>query len=86
MNNMLIEITSFNEIKALHPNQWVLLADPEIEDAEVLGGNVLFHSTDKRAVLDFAQRVIGQHGMVKIVFTGEMPKVSRLGIFKVTEN
>jgi len=83
---MQLEMLSLQEIHALHPNEWVLLGDPDIQDAEVLGGAVLFHSIDKRAVLDFAQQVIGHYEMVKIVFAGEMPKVSRLGIFKVTEN
>ncbi len=83
---MQLEMLTLHEIYALHPNEWVLLGDPDIQDAEVLSGAVLFHSPDKRAVLDFAQRVIGQYGMVKIVFAGEMQKVSRLGIFKVTEN
>jgi hypothetical protein len=83
---MQLEITKFSEIKSRHPDEWVLLGDPKIADAEILSGAVLFHSRDKQAVMDFAKKVIDQYKMVKIVFTGEMPKVSRLGIFKVTEN
>jgi hypothetical protein len=79
---MQLEITNFSEIKSRHPDEWVLLGDPKIADAEILGGAVLFHSRDKQAVMEFAKKVIDQYKMVKIVFTGEMPKIARLGIFR----
>ena len=53
---MTIETLPFETIKQLYPNEWVLLGDPELDNADTLGsivsklmsGVVLFHSQDKR--------------------------------------
>ena len=39
------------EIKALFPNEWVLIGNPIFDDSklEVLSGIPLFHSEDKKA-------------------------------------
>ena len=41
---------TFNEIKKLYPDEWVLLGDPEMKNTSVLGGVVLYHSKDKKEV------------------------------------
>ena len=76
---------SFSAIKSLYPNEWVLVGNPLLHQAGITEGFVVFHHTSKKAVCEFAQTIITQFEMVKIVFTGETTKVSRLGIFKVTE-
>jgi hypothetical protein len=76
---------SFAAIKTMYPNEWVLVGNPLLHQASVAEGLVVFHHESKRAVCEFARSIITQFEMVKIVFTGDMPKVSRLGIFKVTE-
>ncbi len=75
-----------NVIESLYPDEWVLLGNPEIEDAQILNGFVVHHNKDKKNVIEFAKTVIDEFETVKIVFAGEIPKISRLGIFKVVEN
>ena len=76
---------SFATIKNLYPNEWVLVGNPMLHQAGIAEGLVVFHHASKKVVCEFAQTIITQFEMVKIVFTGETSKVSRLGIFKVTE-
>jgi hypothetical protein len=77
--------TLFKSIQQEYPNEWVLIADPVLQNATVTEGVLVFHHQSKKAVLDFTANVIQQFNMVKIVFTGELPKISRLGLFKVIE-
>ncbi len=79
------KIKSLQSIKKKHPNRWVLLGNPDIQDDQVRGGMVLFYDEDKRAVLEFAKREIENYPMVKVIFTGEASKAVRLNIFKVSE-
>lgn len=79
-------ILQLNEIESLYPDEWVLIGNPEIEDTQVLTGFVIHHNKDKKNVIEYAQSAIDNFDMVKIVFTGERPKISRLGIFKVIDN
>ena len=76
---------SFSTIKSLYPNEWVLVGNPLLHQASIAEGLVVFHHSSKKVVCEFAQTAITQFDMVKIIFTGEVSKVSRLGIFKVTE-
>lgn len=80
------KILKYAEIKSLYPNEWVLLDKPFFKGARVLKGRVIYHHKDKRNVCEFTQTAIDNYEMVKIVFTGEISKISRLGIFKVVES
>lgn len=77
---------NYSNIQSLYPNEWVLIGNPVIDNANVLEGQVIHHNKDKRDVCDYAKSVIDQFDMIKIIYTGQMPKVSRLGIFKVIES
>ncbi|MEO8150977.1 MAG: hypothetical protein ABI723_25310 [Bacteroidia bacterium] len=79
------KVLKSNAIKNLYPDEWILLGNPEIKDAEILSGTVLFHSKEKKPVVEFAKNVIDHYEQVKIFFTGRMSKISRLGIFNVIE-
>lgn len=76
---------SYSTIKSLYPNEWVLVGNPILHRASIAEGLVVFHHINKKVVCEFAQTAITQFDMIKIIFTGEASKVSRLGIFKVTE-
>ena len=80
------KILSLDAIRIQFPDEWVLLGNPDIKDYEVLAGTVVHHHKDKRKILELAQVVIDKFEMIKIIFTGNVPKISRLGIFKVTED
>ena len=41
MNNAYI---SFDELKKIYPDEWILLGNPEMKNTSVLGGIVLYHS------------------------------------------
>lgn len=42
------EVLTIDEINRLHPDEWVLIGDPETTDSlEVLSGTVLWHSKDR---------------------------------------
>lgn len=41
---------SFDKVKKMYPDEWVLLGDPQITDTKVLGGVVVYHSKDKKEV------------------------------------
>jgi hypothetical protein len=47
------EILSFEEIQRRYPDQWVLIADVEVdEEMQVIRGEVLAHSGDRDEVYD----------------------------------
>jgi hypothetical protein len=47
------EILSFEEIQRRYPDQWVLIADVEVdEEMQVIRGEVLAHSSDRDEVYD----------------------------------
>jgi hypothetical protein len=49
---MMQRIIGINEIKTAHPDEWILLGNPEIdeENQRILSGILLYHSPDKREV------------------------------------
>ena len=87
MENIAIkkEVLSFNEIKQLYPNEWVLIGNPDLDDTPVLkavvqkvrGGTVLFHSKTKMDVaLHSKEAKLGYDHFV-CVYTGEIPRNRR---------
>ncbi len=45
------EVLTLAEIYAEYPSEWILIADPELDDhLEVIRGQVVFHSKDRDAV------------------------------------
>ena len=61
------------EIKARYPDEWVLIGDPvKDEDAEVVGGIVLFHSRDRDETSNRALELRPKHSA--IYYTGATPE------------
>ncbi len=49
------DILTMPEIEARYPDQWILIGDPETDEAlHVLRGTVLWHSPDRDEVYDKA--------------------------------
>ena len=77
-----MEILSFEAIKALYPNEWVLIGDPVLDDETTLGsiadkllrGVVLLHGKDKRVLAAQTNSARTGFDSVACVFTGEFPK------------
>jgi hypothetical protein len=74
-----------DSIKAKYPDQWILLGNPDFYHDTIMGGTLLFNDFDKKKVLEFAKKEIGNYDMIKIIFTGEASKSVRLNIFKIAE-
>ena len=76
------KILSFDVIRLLYPNQWVLIGSPELDDPNTLGsivsklvsGVVLLASKDKREIAQNAKFVRQDHKSVTCVYTGEIPQ------------
>ena len=77
-----MEILTINEIKAQYPDEWVLVANPELDDEESLGsivdklvqGIVLLHSKDKRELAYKAREVRKGYESIACIYTGVFPK------------
>jgi hypothetical protein len=73
---------TFEEIKKLYPNEWVLLGNPKTDGMDVLGGVVLYHSKDKKEVCYLGRDAIKRFKMSTLVFAGELKAMRKLGILK----
>ena len=62
----------FNDIKALYPNEWVLLGNPDLNNTDVLGGIVLYHSKDKKEVCYIGRDLANNYSSVTIAFAGDI--------------
>ncbi len=72
----------FSKIKDLFPDEWVLLADPEMAGLEILAGIVLFHHKDKKELTIQGRSLVLGFSNYRVVFTGQLPEVHRLGIMR----
>ena len=79
---------SFEEMKNLYPDEWVVVADPvEVEkQLEIISGVPLVHGIDKKIVCWEGKKVIEQlqPNSYTVVFTGQCssPKRFMTGIFE----
>jgi hypothetical protein len=77
-----MEILTINEIKAQYPDKWVLIGNPVLTDANILGsivskllsGTVLLSSKDKREIGYKAKDVKEGYDSITCIYTGEIPK------------
>ncbi len=75
-------ILAFSEIKQIYPDQWVLIANPELSNPEILGsvvskllaGIVLLASKDKREIGYKGRDLRKNYKDVTCVYTGEIPQ------------
>jgi len=66
------EVLSFAEIKKRFDSEWVLVGDPETDDAlKIKRGIVLWHSKDRDEVYRKAREIRPSHSA--ILYTGKLP-------------
>jgi hypothetical protein len=70
------------DIKKMHPNEWILLGDPEMKNTTVLGGIVLYHSKDKKEVCYIGKDKTTNYETVTITFAGDLKQQRKIGILK----
>ena len=64
---------TIEEIRSQFDSEWILIEDPETNDAlEVLGGHVIHHSRDRDEVYRKAVSLRPERSAV--VYTGEIPE------------
>lgn len=74
-------VQTFESIKKMYPNEWVLIGNPELDDDAMLNsivrklvsGVVLFHSPDKRDMAYKARPFRIGFDTYTVVFTGKLP-------------
>ena len=71
---------SFDELKKIHPDEWVLLGNPEMKNTSVLGGVVLYHGKDKKEVSYIGRDKTADFSTVTIAFAGELKSNRKIGI------
>ncbi len=79
MNNNFL---TFEQVKQLYPDEWVLLGDPEMKNTSVLGGVVLYHSKDKKEVCYIGRDKTANFSKVTIAFAGDLQQNRKIGILK----
>ena len=78
-------VQTFESIKVMYPNEWVLIGDPELDDEATLNsivrklvrGVVLFHSPDKSDMAYKARPFRIGFDTYTVVYTGILPKGKR---------
>ena len=73
---------SFEKVKKMYPDEWVLLGNPEITDTKVLGGVVVYHSKDKKEVCYIGRDKTQPFSKVTIAFTGDLKIHRKIGILR----
>lgn len=74
--------TSIQTLKEKYPNEWLLLGNPIIKNTKVLGGEVLYHSKDKKEVCYIGKEKVNNYDSVTLTYTGEINKLRKIGILK----
>lgn len=74
------------EIRQLYPNEWVLIADPQVEGLEIQGGKVLAHDPEKRNMAVQGKDLIRLYARVTHFYTGEVPKTAKIGLIRRIES
>ena len=64
---------TFEEMKTLYPDEWIFIANPVMDYTEVKSGIVIYHSKDKREVVNNNIGKAKLYESVTIKFTGTFP-------------
>jgi hypothetical protein len=80
-----MEVMTLHQIKIAHPDQWVLIGNPELDNDTTLGsivskllrGVVLLAGKDKREIAYKAKDVKGGYNRTAFIYTGEIPQNRR---------
>ena len=73
------EVKTVEEIEKQYSPDWVLIADPQIDEMQRLkSGKVVFHSPDRTAVWDMARELNLDH--VAVRYLGPLPEHMVFGL------
>ena len=74
---------TIEQIKRQFPDEWILLGNPEIAETSVLGGVVVYHSKNKKDLLN-GRDLLTSFELSTWVFTGEIAHDRKLwlGIYR----
>ena len=61
---------TIQEIKQQFPDEWILLGNPKMDETTVLGGVVVYHSTNKKDLLK-GKDLLTSFELSTWVFTGD---------------
>ena len=78
------QLINIADIKALYPNEWVLLGNPIMDDSkiDVLSGIPLFHSKDKKEVCYIGRDKTSNFDKITLIYTGTFRPTRKItGIF-----
>lgn len=78
------QLLNISEIKALYPNEWVLLGNPVMDDTkiDVLLGIPLYHSKDKKEVCYIGREKTSNFDKITLIYTGTFRPARKItGIF-----
>ena len=67
-------------VKALYPDEWVLLANVEKRGMDLIGGQVVLHEKDKRTFALKAKALIQENKGLTHFFTGEPTRYGHIGL------
>ena len=73
---------AISTIRRKYPQEWVLLANPVMNGMDVISGIVLLHHKDKKELTIQGRPLIGGYGNYRVIFTGKLPSIPRLGILR----
>ena len=79
------EVLSFERIKELYPDQWVLIGNPVLRDPDVqasvvsklMSGIVVLHHSDRREIAELARHYRRHYTRFACVWTGVTPQNRR---------
>jgi translation elongation factor EF-Ts len=86
LHNVTEGYATFEQIKQQYPNEWVLLADAQMDGINILGGKVLLHESDKRNLALKGRDLIKNHTKTTHFYTGDLPKRRTIGLMRKIEN
>ena len=69
-----LEVLSFEEIKKMCPDEWVVLGNPVYDGFKVVSGILILHGKDKRELAYAGRELVKKFESFAFRFTGETPK------------
>lgn len=79
---MELTFVPFDQLKKLYPDEWILLGNPEMQNTNVLGGTLIYHSKDKKEVCYIGREKTKEFSKVTIAFAGDLKQARKIGILK----
>ena len=80
------QLLGINEIKALYPDEWVLLGNQEMDNnqIDVVSGIPIYHSKDKKEVCYIGRSKTADFDKITLIFTGNFSKIRKITRIRLT--